>query len=704
MNVRLPDGTIIQNVPDGTTKADLAAKLQNNGMAVPSEWLQSAPQAKPVHDAGESLNRGLSDIPRQLGLTARYALEGPAQAAQLVTEPIAGLMRMGGIKTRPLGEIASGFANAIGLPSPESSQERVVGDATRLLAGSGATMGAAGAASALPGMAGKAGAFLAANPMQQASAAVGAGGMGGLSREGGGSPLQQAGASLIGGVLGGMAPGAVQGMANAGKRLMPQNTQALDVQIERILAQTGQDYAQVPVAVKQALRAELSGSLRAGREVSPEAVRRLADFKTIGATPTRGMVSQNPVQITKEMNLAKMGANSSDEGLQGLAMVQNRNNNRLIGALNENGAARGDAHRAGMNVIDSIGAKDARMNQDVSALYQQARDTSGRSAQLDGADFTRKASQALDEGLLGGALPKDVENHLNRIAMGEVPFDVNYAEQLKTRIGALQRATSDGSARMALGTVRRALDDTQLLNQAPRVNPGNLPAVAGTVPPSPAALGQESIAAFNEARQAARQRFGWQESAKPIEAALNGMEPDKFVQKFVLNGTLADAQAVANNAPQAGVKDAILAHLKEKALNGAADEVGKFSQSAFNKALNQIGDRKLSVFFSPEELNQIRTIGRVASYMQTQPVGSAVNNSNSGALLLGRGIDLLNKIPAGKTLLGDPLQSINLSIQQRAAQNIAPGLLQATEKLPFYRGLLAPGLATGGLLSAPSGN
>ena len=85
MNVRLPDGTIIQNVPDGTTKADLAAKLQNNGMAVPSEWLQSAPQAKPVHDAGESLNRGLSDIPRQLGLTARYALEGPAQAAQLVT-------------------------------------------------------------------------------------------------------------------------------------------------------------------------------------------------------------------------------------------------------------------------------------------------------------------------------------------------------------------------------------------------------------------------------------------------------------------------------------------------------------------------------------------------------------------------------------------------------------------------------------------
>lgn len=97
MDVRLPDGTIIKNVPDGTTKADLVAKLQGNGMAVPSEWLQAAPPTQPVQEAGRSLNRGLSDVPRQLGLTARYALEGPAQAAQVFTEPVAGLMRWAGV-------------------------------------------------------------------------------------------------------------------------------------------------------------------------------------------------------------------------------------------------------------------------------------------------------------------------------------------------------------------------------------------------------------------------------------------------------------------------------------------------------------------------------------------------------------------------------------------------------------------------------
>lgn len=705
MDVRLPDGTIIQNVPDGTTKADLVAKLQGNGIAVPSEWLQAAPAAQPVKEAGQSINRGISDIPRQIGLTARYALEGPAQAAQIFTEPVAGLMRAAGIKTKPLGEIASGFADTVGLPKPETSQERVVGDATRLLAGTGGMLGASRAAAQLPGMVGSVGAGMAANPTAQMTGAVGAGTMGGLSREGGGNEMQQAGAALIGGVAGGLVPGAANAAVNAGKRLFNQLTpQQMDVQISNVLQRAGMDYSQVPERARQSLRTQMQDALRAGQELDPAAVRRLAEFQTIGATPTRGMVTQDPVRITQEMNLAKMGANSLDGGLQGLARVQNQNNARLIDVMNESGANRGDPFRAGQQTIGAIQGRDADMASRVTGLYQQARDTSGRSAQLDGAAFTRAANQALDEGLLGGALPPDVANHMNRIARGEVPFDVNYAEQLKTRIAALQRATSDGSARMALGTVRRALDETPLMS-APTVNPGNLPSIPGTVPPSPMQLGQESINAFNQARDAARQRFGWQESARPIEAALNGAQPDKFVENFVIRGSVADASAVARNAPTEEVKNAILAHLKEKSLGGAADEVGKFSQSAYNKALNQIGDRKLALFFTPEEVNQLRTVGRVASYMQNQPVGSAVNNSNSGALLLGKGLDVLNSIPVIGPLAGPALQNINITMQQRAAQNVAPGLLAIQPRQPLASGLLNPALGfSGGLLAAPPVN
>ena len=94
---------------------------------------------------------------------------------------------------------------------------------------------------------------------------------------------------------------------------------------------------------------------------------------------------------------------------------------------------------------------------------------------------------------------KDVADHMNRIARGEVPFDVNYAEQLKTRIAALQRATNDGSARMALSTVRRVW-----MKRRSCLRHGSTPEISRsswTVPPSPAALGQESIDAFNQARK-----------------------------------------------------------------------------------------------------------------------------------------------------------------------------------------------------------
>ena len=114
-----------------------------------------------------------------------------------------------------------------------------------------------------------------------------------------------------------------------------------------------------------------------------------------------------------------------------------------------------------------------------------------------------------------------------------------------------------------------------------------------------------------------------------------------------------------------------------------------------------IGDRKLALFFNPEELAHLKAVGRVAGYAQNQPVGSAVNNSNSGALLLGRGMDLLNKVPIAGPMFGPALKNISIDMQQRQAQNFIPGLLAAQQKQPpLAQSLLLPGLAvTGGLLA-----
>lgn len=57
MNVELPDGTVVEDVPEGISRADLATKLKANGMAVPSEWLgkrKVGPVETALRTAGEA--------------------------------------------------------------------------------------------------------------------------------------------------------------------------------------------------------------------------------------------------------------------------------------------------------------------------------------------------------------------------------------------------------------------------------------------------------------------------------------------------------------------------------------------------------------------------------------------------------------------------------------------------------------------------
>ncbi len=724
----------------GSSAPTLTAKAADPIDALLAAQASAAPSPPIAVAAGNAINANVNSIPRQLGLTARYGLEGLAQAAQVGTEPIrqalsgignasrSAQQESGGILAppqqaqmpmKPLGSAVSQFADAIGLPSPQTANERVIGDASRLVAGAGGMAGAAGAAGSLPGMVGKVMTGLAANPAAQLSSAAGAGLVGGASREAGGGPLTQAGASLIGGVAGGLVPGTVSSIVNAGKSLLtPAMTpQQLDVQLTAVLGKTGQDYTQLPPNVQNALRTELASSLQTGKELDPAAVSRLAAFKTVGATPTRGMISQDPVQITREQNLAKIAANSGDSQLHGLPLLQNQNNGTLIRSLNDAGATAGDPFQAGANIIGSINARDASMKAGVSSLYDTARNMPGGDIPLDRTAVVNGIYDALAKENKMAFLPPEVGNMLNTISKGSVtingqthpvPFDANALDNLMTTISTAQRGTQDGNVKAALMLARKAIDAAPISPIKNNTNVvGNPLVTQGTADMLRNADGQAPafMDALNQARAAHAQRMGWQDSAAPIDAALNGAQPDNFVKRFVVNGSLSDVQAIAQNAPNSGLKEAVLSHLKDKALNGAADEVGKFSQSAYNKALDQIGDRKLAVLFNPDELAQLKAVGRVSSLMQSQPIGSAVNNSNSGALVLGRGADwissLAGKIPMGKQLVADPLRNINISLSQRGAQNVVPGLVVNQPKPSLMNSLLLPGAVVGGGLLAP---
>jgi hypothetical protein len=619
--------------------------------------------ANPERPTSEAVGGALRDIPRQLALTGRYGLEAVAGTADMLAAPIRAGLNAFGANIQPSSATVSQLADKAGV-TPRNADERVIGDASRAVGSLMTLGGAANAATRNAGpVAQRVGSMLTANAGAQGVGAATAGAAGGSVREAGGGPVEQFIAALVGGVGGGMAANKVTGLAETGvnalkRALTPQSVIArnADQQIELALQRSGVDWSQVPERVRQGLRDEVTQALNTGGQLNADALRRLLAFRATGTTPTVGMLTQNPGQITREMNLAKTGANSIDQNLQRLPALQNQNTQILLNRLDEAGAARApDAAGAGQRAIGGLQGQVTTARGDINRLYEAARDSQGRSLDLDRGAFSARVSQLLDEAMVGGALPKDVENVVNWISSNAkpqgmhgsipMPFTVEIAEQLKTKIGNLQRGATDGGARTALGLVRQALDETPL------------------VPPSPAVAGQQAIDAFNRARSANRaymQRLEANPALSAVDDAASAVRSNPqlrsvedvvgaagFMQKYVL-GKSATPGEVRSLVQQVGPEGAqalrqnVVRYLRDAATN-STDDITKFSNDSYRRALRDIGDEKLLALFSPEEVLNLRNVGQAAKYMQAQPAGSAVNNSNSGALVLGRGLDMLDR-------------------------------------------------------------
>jgi hypothetical protein len=195
-------------------------------------------------------------------------------------------------------------------------------------------------------------------------------------------------------------------------------------------------------------------------------------------------------------------------------------------------------------------------------------------------------------------------------------------------------------------------------------------------------VGEESIAAFNAARRANREWMQRVENNPALRAVVDGVEPDQFVQRYVIGkgATASNVRALRDELdPQAvgNLRAYLVRYLREKATGGDSD-VTKFSGKAYRDALRDLND-KLPAFFSESEIQHLQDIGNAAKYMQAQPAGSAVNNSNSGALLIGQGLDMLSKIGSKAPIVGDTIRGVIQGVQQRqvmtpanAIQRIAP--------------------------------
>jgi hypothetical protein len=211
--VKTPDGKFVSvDAPEGAT-AEQAIEF------VADAWKPTA-AAQPVEQKqtlGQRLGADIAAIPRQAGLAARYGIEGLSSVPDIVAAPvIAGVNRMlpESAQQMTFGQIGQNVANRLGLPQPQNPTERIVGEASKMLAGGGGMVGAArGLAKGATGAGKAVMEALAARPDLQAASAVGGGLAGGTAKEQGAGTAGQLGATLVGGIAG---AGLLQGIKGSG--------------------------------------------------------------------------------------------------------------------------------------------------------------------------------------------------------------------------------------------------------------------------------------------------------------------------------------------------------------------------------------------------------------------------------------------------------------------------------------------------------
>lgn len=688
---QMPDGRVARfEVPEGTTPEQAQGMMKDYFTGQ-----QDQPVATETPAPAQPERPGILDqLKRQAGLTGRYAIEGLGDVAKIIYDPFAaGLNYIPGVNLSAANP--SGIPDMLGLPKPETPTEKIVGTASRTLASAAPFLKAGQLASTLEGPTKAAvGRLMSTQPMTQAASASMAGATGETAKQKGAGPTGQFFASLGGGLSPAMITSFGTKATEIAKNLS--RGKVSNDLVDALLQRNKIDIGNMQQSAKNALRNDVRSVLKQGGTVDQTVLNRLADYRQVGATPTRGTVTLDPAIVTMEKNLAKIGVNTGDEALQRLAQIQNDNDQVLIQTINRIGAENADDPvKAGASIMEALRKADEPRKKAVDMAYQAVRDSQGRYAKLNNVAFVDMANTSLDEKMLGSALPAGAKNLLNDIAEGKIPLNVNTMVQIDKRLSGQARdamASGNSEASLAIKQVRDALQNT----------------------PIDSGAGQNALDLYNRARGLAAQRFSIIDQTPALKAALDDVAPDKFVKNFIISSgpkanqrdVAALAEQLADN-PQAmeQAKTQILAYLKDKALSGAPDEMGKFSPAGFRRALNSIGRTKLGMFFTKQEMNEIDSLARVAGYEKFRPTGAAVNESNTAATLIGRGLDALaqgaSKVPFGGQVITEPYRSIMQGRQAQQATDLTQALMrrqqQAMTTLP--QRLTMPAIYGSGLVS-----
>jgi hypothetical protein len=382
-----------------------------------------------------------------------------------------------------------------------------------------------------------------------------------------------------------------------------------------------------------------------------------------------------------------------------------------------------DAYGQGSSVTGAVRRADAAMEQDVRSAYQAFRDSTGKDLPVPLGPMKQGYEATLKD--FGEVIPGAVRKQFEEILNGPKTHAHGGSSVPKT----IRSMAFDGPAPVERAAPTLSIDEAERLiktinrnfNPADQAQARALGELRGHVQNSiigatDTGAGMEAGMLGNLARDTARQRFSWQESTPAIARALDGANADTFVSQNILSKAagfdqVSNLARVVNQDPASreAVRTAIVQQLKSSMIGkGGTSETGNVSGRGMTAALNDLGDRKLGLFFEPAEIETLKAMARTGSYETFQPRGSATNNSNTaagaGALLQGLSKfikPMASRIPFGEMAVSRPLDYMTASVLGRQADDLTSSLLFQQPRQPVGRSLLLPAIAAGGLLAAP---
>lgn len=632
--------------------------------------------AAPAAPAAPAQGGGwLDEIGHQLGMTGRAAVTGVTGLPAMVGDALNTGINMGikgvnslagtSIPTLAMPSQVIQRAEDKMFPTARNGTERVVQDAASAGFGLAPTFklgqALAGAASPVSQAVGK---TLTAVPGNQMVAAATGGASSGGAREAGLGPGWQLAAALAGGAAGSLAGAGLGSLGSRAKAAVipPEaHPELADPAVESVL-----NASPMPASPERsdALKFRTKSLLSSAPAADPASAARAADAKQIGMDLTLGQVTRDPGLYAQEQNWRGMPA-----GRQLLSKF-NSQNQQLATALDNAAGSGGEAYKDGKAIIDSLTGIDNSMRSSISTAYKAAEQSSGAKLDVPLTGLAQDYADVLHN--FGDKVPSGVRNNFEALGlqtgMQKKVFGFDAAENLLKNINA--NHSNDPATNAALSNLSNSVKNAIL-------------------------SADDQGGVFAQPRAMAAQRFQLHDAVPALaDAAAGKIAPEDFTRRYLMNGDVDHVKALANllaqEAPNAlgAARGQVGNELKQAAfgMNMAGDKA--FSPERYARALQNFGGtEKLAALYGPEATDDLYTIGRVGSYIHSEPSFSPVNRSNTGSALLdmaegipmvGRAISALGK----RQMIARALAG---NLADTGAATASPGTLQSALVLNTIR-------------------